>query len=67
LLDFSISGMDIVFPRDDVAVASYRARQKMDMQGKTVESEVFDTTTWVKVDDAWRCVVHTESEAAPKQ
>jgi hypothetical protein len=67
LLDYAISGMDVIFPNDDVAVASYRVRQKMQMQGKPVEMDVFDTTTWVKVDDAWRCVMHTESEAAPKQ
>jgi hypothetical protein len=64
LLDYEISGMDVLFPTDDVAVASYKVRQTMEMEGRTVESDVFDTSTWVRVDDQWRCVAHTESEAA---
>ena len=64
LVDYAISDMDVLFPKDDVAVANYKVRQTMEMEGKTVANEVFDTSTWVKVDGAWRCVAHTESEAA---
>jgi hypothetical protein len=67
LLDYAISGMEIIFPKPDVAVASYRVAQTMEMEGKTVANDVFDTSTWVKVDDQWRCVMHTESEAAPQR
>ena len=67
LVDYAISDMDVVFPRDDVAVASYRVRQTREMEGKTVANDVFDSSTWVKVGDQWRCVMHTESEAARKQ
>jgi hypothetical protein len=64
LLDYAISSMDVVFPRDDVAVANYRVRQTLEMEGREVETEVFDTSTWVKCGDRWLCVMHTESEAA---
>jgi hypothetical protein len=64
LVDYAISDMDVLFPKDDVAVANYKVRQTMEMEGKTVANEVFDTSTWVKVDGTWRCVAHTESEAA---
>lgn len=67
LVDYDISAMDVIFPRDDVAVASYRVSQMMEMQGRPIESEVFDTSTWVKVDGDWRCVMHTESPVATKQ
>jgi ketosteroid isomerase-like protein len=66
LVDYAISGMDVIFPKDDVAIASYRVRQTMEMEGKPVQMDVFDTSTWVKVDDGWRCVLHTESEAGPR-
>lgn len=64
LIDYTISDMDVVFPKSDVAVATYRVDQKMDMQGKPVQMEVYDTSTWVKLDGEWRCVMHTESPAA---
>ena len=67
LLDYAISDMDVIFPKDDVAIASYRVNQTMEMEGKPVVTDVFDTSTWVKVDEQWRCVLHTESEAAARQ
>ena len=66
LVDYKISDMDVIFPRDDVAVASYRVNQKMEMEGKPTQMDVYDTSTWVKVDDQWRCVMHTESPVASK-
>ncbi|MBT2747678.1 MULTISPECIES: nuclear transport factor 2 family protein [unclassified Lysobacter] len=66
LTDYEISGMDVIFPTDDVAVASYHVNQKMQMNGKPLEMEVYDTSTWVKVDDRWLCVMHTESPVASK-
>jgi hypothetical protein len=67
LVDYRISDMDVVFPRDDVAVASYRVQQQVEKEGKCMEMEVYDTSTWVKVDDRWRCVMHTESPAVQAQ
>ena len=66
LLDYTISDMEVVFPRDDVAVATYHVDQTMDMQGTPTRMEVYDTSTWVKVDGRWRCVLHTESSSAGK-
>ena len=66
LVDYRLDDIDVVFPRDDVAVASYRVHQTMEMEGKSVEEDVFDTSTWVKVDGDWRCVAHTESPVAKK-
>lgn len=67
LVDYTISEMDVIFPKDDVAVATYRVDQRMEMQGKLLQMDVYDTSTWVKVDGSWRCVMHTESPAAKKQ
>ena len=67
LLDYDISNMDVLFPRDDVAITTYRVNQTLEMEGKPVEMDVYDTSTWVKVSDQWRCVMHTESPVASKQ
>jgi len=69
LVAFSLSDMDVLFPTDDVAIATYRAHQKMQMDGKPMEFDSIDSSTWVKVGDAWKCAAHTESEAkaTPKQ
>src|SRR5690348_9279464 len=64
LVDYAISDMDVVFPREDVAVANYRVKQTMEADGCYVETDVFDTSTWVRVGERWLCVMHTESEAA---
>lgn len=66
LVGYSMSDMDVLFPRKDVAIATYRVDQKMEMQGKPVQMNVYDTSTWVKVDGQWRCVMHTESTVEPK-
>ena len=66
LVDYTLSDMDVIFPRDDVAVATYHADQSLEMQGKPLQMSVYDTSTWVKVDGKWRCVMHTESPVANK-
>lgn len=66
LVDYDISDMDVTFPREDVAVATYQVNQKVEMEGKATEMDVFDTSTWVKVGGDWRCVMHTECPAASK-
>ena len=67
LVDYTMTDMDVVFPRDDVAVANYRVSQKMEIQGKSVQTDMYDTSTWVKVNGQWRCVMHTESPVTEKQ
>ena len=67
LVSFALSDFSVLFPREDVAIATYRAKQKMQMDGKELEQHVNDTSTWVRIDGDWKCVSHTESEAAPKQ
>ena len=65
LTGFEFSEFDVVFPTRDVAVASYRVRQDLEVEGKPRSEEVFDSSTWVKLGDAWKCVAHTESLPKP--
>ena len=65
LLDYTLSDMDVLFPTENVAIATYRAHQKVAMDGKPLEFDSIDSSTWVKVGNAWQCAAHTESEAKP--
>ena len=67
LLDYTLSDMDVLFPTDDIAIATYRARQTMEMDGKRMEQDVVDSSTWVRMDGGWKCAAHTESEAQAAQ
>ncbi len=64
VLDYAISGLEVLFPSDDVAIATYRVHQKMEMDGKPVEMDVVDSSTWVKLNGAWKCAAHTECPEA---
>ena len=66
LVDFEFSDFDVVFPNEDVAVASYRVRQDMQAKGKPFTQEAFDSSTWVRTDGDWKCVAHTESLQVPR-
>ena len=66
LLDYRITKMDVVCPTEEAAVATYQVHQVMDMKGKKVEMDATDSSTWLKVDGRWKCVIHTESLADTK-
>lgn len=64
LLDYTLSDMAVLFPTEDIAIVTYRAKQAMQMDGKQLEQDVVDSSTWVKLDGKWKCAAHTEAEAA---
>lgn len=49
--------------RDDLAIIAYRIREELTVEGKPVTLDAADTSTWVKRDGRWLCVLHTESIA----
>ena len=66
LVGFELSDREVVFPKNDVAVATYRASQSVERQGQRETTEVFDSSTWVRMHEGWKCVAHTESQPAPR-
>ena len=60
---FELSDMNVVFPRDDTAVLTYRVKQAMAQRGKSDETqqEMADSSVWTRKDGRWRCVMHTET------
>jgi hypothetical protein len=65
LSEYQLSDMEVVFPNETTAVLTYHAKQKVVPRGKTEGQfqEVNDTSTWIKVDGRWQCVIHTETPA----
>lgn len=68
LTSFEFSDMDIVFPNDKTAILAYRVRQGVAPRGNgpSSQTEMNDTSTWVRTDQGWRCVMHTETPVAAK-
>lgn len=65
LTSFELSDVDVTFPNDTTAIVTYRVKQRVAQRDKNESSmqEMNDTSTWVKTDDRWRCVMHTETPA----
>ena len=61
LVKFELSDMDVLFPNDDVAIATYKVDQKVEHEGKPMTMKAVDSSTWIRQGDSWKCVAHTES------
>lgn len=61
VLDYRFSDFGVLFPRDDVAIATYKAWQKFTRKDGIIEQDVVDSSTWVRLDGSWKCAAHTES------
>jgi hypothetical protein len=48
---------------DEVVAVSYRVQEDLEVDGKPVKLDAFDSSVWKKTDDGWACVLHTESIA----
>ena len=49
LVDHPLSDMDVLFPSEDVAIATYKANQTMTMDGKELTQDVVNSSTWVRM------------------
>ena len=58
---FAFSDEDVIFPTEDVAVLTYKARQKGENNGKPMDQTCADSSVWVKSGDRWTCALHTET------
>lgn len=67
LLDYTLSEMDVLFPSDEVAIATYKVDQQVELDGKSMLMQAVDSSTWVKSGRDWKCVAHTESLQPTRQ
>ena len=64
LKDFKLGDIDVLQPTDDMAVLTYRVRQSMAPRGSDATGtaqDMVDSSTWVRKEDQWQCVAHTET------
>jgi hypothetical protein len=63
LESYQLSDVEVLFPNADTAVATYRVKQIVRNKGETkgTPQEMADSSTWVRRDGEWRCVMHTET------
>ena len=61
LESFTFSDIAVVTPSEDLAVIAYKVRQTGAMKGEPMDMTCADSSTWVKSDGAWKCVLHTET------
>lgn len=65
LKKFELSDMEVLFPNESTAVITYHVKQQMAPRGKAdgKDQEMNDTSTWIKDNGEWKCVIHTETPA----
>lgn len=61
LVSFALSDFSVLFPREDVAIATYKVDQQVEHDGNKTRMPAVDSSTWVKVEGRWKCAAHTES------
>lgn len=67
VLAYELSALEVLCPSDEVAIATYRVHQKMEMDGKVMTMDVIDSSTWVRIGGHWKCAAHTECPETPKK
>src|SRR6266498_1888035 len=46
---------------DDTFAISYGVHEDLEVDGKPVKLDAFDSSVWKKTENGWTCVLHTES------
>ena len=46
---------------DDVVAIGYGVFEDLEVDGKPVKLDAFDSSVWKKTENGWTCVLHTES------
>lgn len=59
--DFDLVDEQVHRIGDDVAIVSYKVLERLTVEGKHVNLEAADTSTWVRSGDRWLCAQHSES------
>ncbi len=61
--DYDLSDMQVHFASDDVAVLFYKVQQTLSPRdgSEDITQQMTDSSTWIRKDGEWRCVMHTET------
>lgn len=61
LVGFALADFRVLFPREDVAIATYAVEQEIETEGQRRMLPAVNSSTWIRHPDGWKCVAHTES------
>jgi ketosteroid isomerase-like protein len=61
LHDFELKDPKVRELQDDVAILAYTIREELTVDGKDVQLDAADASTWIRRSDGWRCALHTEA------
>ncbi len=64
--DYDLSDMQVHFASEDTAVLFYKVKQILSPRDVSADitQQMMDSSTWVRKDGEWRCVMHTETESS---
>lgn len=51
----------------DTVITAYELKSSFKKEGRVVESNAVDTSTWIRKGGKWLCVMHTETEIAKQE
>ena len=60
---FELKNTKVFFPNDTTAILTYGVKQVVATRSESASKtqEMADSSTWIKTDEGWRCVMHTEA------
>ncbi len=58
---FELQDAEVRQLRDDVAILAYKVHEELTVDGKQVQVDAADASTWVRRDGRWLCALHTEA------
>jgi hypothetical protein len=59
--DVQLSNAEVRMLSEDVAVIAYKVHEKLTVDGKSIELEAADSSTWIRRNGSWVCALHSES------
>lgn len=61
LEDYELSDFKVLPMNDDLALAAYKVKGKGIVDGKPLQFEAADSSTWVRKEGKWVCALHSEA------
>jgi hypothetical protein len=60
---FELGDAHVKLLTDDVAIVAYKVKESLEVDGKPVELEAAEASTWIWSKDRWLCAMHSEAIA----
>jgi hypothetical protein len=61
LESYSFDKVEVTTPTPDVAIIAYIVRQKVTMNGESIDLQAAESSTWIRGADGWECHAHSET------